>query len=62
MRVKLISGKFVDSGSVVHKIRGCFGFIVLEHRKIWATKGVIVIKAKCDSWYSLHEWDLPGIM
>ena len=49
MRVKLISGKFVDSGPVVHKIRGCFGFIVLEHRKIWATKGVIVIKAKCDS-------------
>ena len=33
MRVKLISGKFVDSGSVVHKIRGCFGFIVLEHRE-----------------------------
>ena len=33
MRVKLISGKFVDSGSVVHKIRGCFGFIVMEHRE-----------------------------
>lgn len=42
-----VSGKFVDSCSVFHKIGGCFGICSSgTQRKIWATKGVIGIKSK----------------